>query len=173
MTPGSTRAMRRAVSISRMPAMYFEKSRMTAALQHCPASDVPPPRASSGARWSRHRATGRDVFFVARNDDADRNLAVIGAVGRVESAAAGVEANFSAKMAVESGFKRGGVELRGLGRRWGDVLRHRAQNIFEDAGVVRKGDCRLPLRGEILDRRDTGLAGKGQMRPGYCQDRDR
>ncbi len=48
-TPGSTRAMRRAASISRMDAMYFEKSRMTAALQHCPASEVPPPRASNGA----------------------------------------------------------------------------------------------------------------------------
>jgi hypothetical protein len=42
-------------------------------------------------------------------------------------------------VAAESGFKRGGVELRGMGRRWGDILRHRVQNIFEDAGAVRKG----------------------------------
>jgi len=35
---------------SRMRAMYFEKSRMTAALQHCPANAVPAPRASNGAR---------------------------------------------------------------------------------------------------------------------------
>jgi len=81
---------------------------------------------------------GKNVFFVARNDDADRYLAVIGAVGCVESAAARVEPDLSAKVAAESGFKRGSVELRGLGRRWGDVLRHRVQNIFEDAGVGRK-----------------------------------
>src|SRR5208282_1650201 len=56
-------------------------------------------------------------------------------VGRVESAAARVEANFSAKMAAKSGFKRRGIKLRGMGRRWGDVLRHRVQNIFEDTGV--------------------------------------
>jgi hypothetical protein len=42
-------------------------------------------------------------------------------------------------VAAESGFKRGGVELRGMGRGWGDVLRHSVQNIFEDAGVGRKG----------------------------------
>lgn len=29
--------------------MYFEKSRMTATLQHWPAREVPPPRARSGA----------------------------------------------------------------------------------------------------------------------------
>lgn len=81
---------------------------------------------------------GNDVFFIARNYDANRDLAVIGAVGCIESAAARVEADFSAKVAAESGFKRGGVELRGMGRRWGDVLRHRVQNIFEDAGVGRK-----------------------------------
>ena len=82
---------------------------------------------------------GENIFFVARNYDADRDLAVIGAVGCVEGAAARVEADLSAKVAAESGFKRGGVELRGMGRRWGDVLRHRVQNIFEDAGVGRKG----------------------------------
>ena len=59
---------------------------------------------------------GEDIFFVARNDDADWDLAVIGAVGSVESAATGVEADFSAEMAAESGFKRGGVELRGMRR---------------------------------------------------------
>jgi len=82
---------------------------------------------------------GENVFFIARNDDANRDLAVIGAVGCVESAAARVEADLSAKVAAESGFKRGGVEMGGLGRRWGDVLRHRVQNIFEDAGARRKG----------------------------------
>jgi len=81
---------------------------------------------------------GENVFFVARNDDADRNLAVIGAVGCVEGPAARVEADLSAKVAAESGCKRGGVEFGGTGRRWGDIL-HRVQNIFEDAGAGRKG----------------------------------
>ena len=80
------------------------------------------------------------VFLVARNYDADGNLAVIRAVGRVEGAAAGIEANFSAKMAAESGFERRGVKLHGMGRGWGDILRHGVQNIFEDAGVGRKGE---------------------------------
>ena len=82
---------------------------------------------------------GENVFFVARNYDADRDLAVIGAVSCVEGTAARVEADFSAKVAAESGFKHGGVELRGMGRGWGNVLRHSVQNIFEDAGVGRKG----------------------------------
>jgi hypothetical protein len=79
------------------------------------------------------------VFFVARNYYADWDLAIIGTVGRIDSAAARVEANFSAEMAAESGFKRGRIDLRGVGQRWGDGLRHKAQNIFVDVGAVRKG----------------------------------
>ena len=78
------------------------------------------------------------VFFVAWNDDADWDLAIIGAVGGVESAASLIEADFSAKVAAKSAFKRGGIELRGMGWGWGDVLWHRAQNIFEDSPVERK-----------------------------------
>jgi hypothetical protein len=80
-----------------------------------------------------------NVFFVAWNDDTDRNLAVIGAVGCVQGAAARIEANLSAKVAAQASLKRRGIELRGMSRRWGDVLRHRVQNIFEDAGAARKG----------------------------------
>jgi hypothetical protein len=82
---------------------------------------------------------GEHVFFVAGNYDSDRNLPVIGAVGRVEGAAARIKANLSAKVAAERGFERRGIELLGLGRRWRNVLRHRVQNIFEDAGVGCKG----------------------------------
>ena len=86
-TPGCTRAMRRAGSISRILAMYLEKSRMTATLQHCPARDVPPPRQSRGAPNSRHSATvGEDIVGVAGEHDADGNLAVVGAVGGIEGA---------------------------------------------------------------------------------------
>jgi hypothetical protein len=78
---------------------------------------------------------GEDIFFVARNYDADWDLAIVGAVGCVESAATLIEADFSAKVTAESSFKRGSVELRGMGWGWGDVLWHRTQNIFEDAGA--------------------------------------
>jgi hypothetical protein len=47
----------RAGSISRMRAMYLEKSRTTATLQHCPARLVPVPRGSTGAPYRRHVAT--------------------------------------------------------------------------------------------------------------------
>jgi hypothetical protein len=95
---------------------------------------------------------GENIFFIAGNYDSDRNLTVVGAVGCIESAAARIEADLSAKVAAERGFKRGGVEMGGLGRGWGDVLRHRVQNIFEDAGVGRKGiaSCRrLPLGSRV------------------------
>ena len=89
---------------------------------------------------------GENVFFIARNYDTDRDLAIIGAVGCVKSAASLIEANFSAKVTTKGGFKRGG-ELRGMLRGWGNGLRHKAQDIFEDAGVVRKGiaSCALPI----------------------------
>ena len=49
-------------------------------------------RAESPARRDR----GRDVFGIARHDEADRNLAVVRGVGRVQRAAARVEADFPA-----------------------------------------------------------------------------
>jgi hypothetical protein len=73
------------------------------------------------------------------NDDTDRDLAVIGAVGCVQGAAARIEANLSAKLAAQASFKRRGIQWRGMSRGWGYVLRHRVQNIFEDAGAARKG----------------------------------
>jgi ribosomal protein L35AE/L33A len=43
-----------------------------------------------------------DVVFVSREDDADGHLAVVGAVGGVEGAAAVVEANFSTDLLAQS-----------------------------------------------------------------------
>jgi hypothetical protein len=84
---------------------------------------------------------GREhVFFVAGNYDADRDLAIVGAVGGVERSAAGVEANLSAKVAAESGFKRGGIELRGMGRGWSDVWRHRLQTSSRMRALGARGD---------------------------------
>jgi hypothetical protein len=80
-------------------------------------------RRASAAREQRSAVVaaesngGEHVFFVAGNYDSDRDLAVVGAVGCVNGAAARVEADFSAKMAAESGFERGRIELRGMG--WG------------------------------------------------------
>jgi hypothetical protein len=91
---------------------------------------------------------GENVFFVAGNYDADRYLAVIGAVGCVEGAAARIKADFSAKVAAERSFERGGIEFCGMGRRRGNILRHRLQNIFEDAGAGRKGS-HLAWRGSF------------------------
>jgi len=38
-------------------------------------------------------------------------------------------------MTAESGFKRGVVELRGMGGGWSDVLWHMVLTIFEDTGA--------------------------------------
>ena len=84
-------------SIASMPFMYFEKSRMTAALQPWPAREVPAPRERRGALTARQAADGGDdVGFVAGDDDADGDVAVVGAVGGVEGFGGGVEADFAA-----------------------------------------------------------------------------
>jgi hypothetical protein len=55
--PGSTRASFLSGSISSTRFRYFEKSIITATLQHCPARLVPPPREMTGASYSRQRRT--------------------------------------------------------------------------------------------------------------------
>jgi hypothetical protein len=96
-----------------MAAMYFEKSRMTAALQHC----------ASAARQQRSVVVttqgngSKHVLLVARNYDTDRHLAVVRSVGCVKGAATRVKANFSAKVAAKGSLERGGVELRRIS--WG------------------------------------------------------
>jgi len=100
---------------------------------------APTPREQWSPVVAAQGNRGEYIFFVARNYDADRDLAVIGTVGSVDGAAARVKADLSAKMAAERGLKRGGVKLRGMSERWSNGLRHKAQNIFVDAGVPRKG----------------------------------
>ena len=74
-------------------------------------------------------------------------------------------------MAAEGRFKRGGIEWRGTRRGWGDGLRHRAQNIFVDAGAGRKGIAQsmaylppvifvLPIVNKIFATADTEDHGK-------------
>jgi hypothetical protein len=43
-------------------------------------------------------------------------------------------------VAAEGGFKRGGVKLRGMGRGWGDVLRHRLQTSSRMRALGARGD---------------------------------
>jgi hypothetical protein len=61
--------------------------------------------------FEAQRYGSKHIFFIARNDDPDGNLAVIGTVGSIKSAAAGVEADFSAKMAEERGLERKRIEM--------------------------------------------------------------
>ena len=74
---------------------------------------------------------GDNVFFIARNDYTNGNLTVIGAVGCVEGAAAGIEADFAAKMAAEGGFEGDGVEMGGG---FGRHRRHRTSSRMRGAG---------------------------------------
>ena len=89
--------------------MYFVKSSTTATLQHWPARLVPAPRGRIGAPNFRHAATAAThVVFVARNDEADRNLAVVRGVGGVQRAAAAVEAHFAADLPLQLALELGG-----------------------------------------------------------------
>ena len=98
---------------------------------------------------------GENIFFVSRNDDADGNLAIIRAIGCIECAAAGVEADFTAKMPAESGFELRRIEVGGTRRGRGYILRHRT-TIFEDRGAWRKDDFR--------EAHATGLEGSQPTR---------
>ncbi len=79
---------------------------------------LPGKRSSSTAAKDRRTVLPRDrhrgdhIVRVAGNDHSDRNLAVVGAVGSVEGAAAVVEANFAAEMAAQSRFQGFSVKMR-------------------------------------------------------------
>jgi hypothetical protein len=48
---------------------------------------------------------GQDIVGVARDDDTDRNLAVVGGIGRVKGAAAGIESHLASNLAAQGGLK--------------------------------------------------------------------
>ena len=86
---------------------------MTATLQHCPASDVPPPRQSSGALiFTAERDGGEDIISVARKNYADRNLTIVGAIGCVERAAGGVETDIASKLVAQLFGENGSIRER-------------------------------------------------------------
>lgn len=66
-----------------------------------------------GGMLAAESERGDGVLFVAREDDADRHLAVVGAVSGVEGAAAGVEAHLAAQAAPQVARQGGGVEVAG------------------------------------------------------------
>ena len=102
MTPGWTRAMRRAGSISRIVRHVLreiEDDGDVAALsgERGAAAAAEHGRAELAAECN----CGEDVFGIARENYADGDLAVVGAVGRVESAGAVVESNVSCQSAAK------------------------------------------------------------------------
>ena len=66
--------------------------------------------------FTTERDGGDDVFQVARNYDADGDLAVVRGVHRVECATAGVEADFAVEVPAEGGVERMCVDGRGFGQ---------------------------------------------------------
>jgi hypothetical protein len=55
------------------------------------------------AKFAAERDGRENILGVARKNDSNRNLAVVGAIRRVEGARARVEANFAADLRAESG----------------------------------------------------------------------
>ena len=97
----------------------------TATLQHCPARVVPPPRGREAPDTS---ASGDGLDHVVQtrgDDDADRHLAVVGGVGRVEGPVAVVEAD----LALEALAKVGG-------RAWASRVRLRAGDLIGRSSPV-------------------------------------
>jgi hypothetical protein len=64
---------------------------------------------AAAEKWCAELAAERDRFLniigIARENYADRNLAVVGPIGRIEGASAAVEANVFVNFAAQSGTK--------------------------------------------------------------------
>ncbi len=98
-----------------------------------------------------------DVVDRARNDDADRHLAIVGAIRRVQRPAAAVEAHLSGyrafELALELGARAEGVDRLAVGarRKWSELQRRGAVNAAGNNGHVRKRlrTVRLPLCGPV------------------------
>src|SRR3954468_11236641 len=91
---------------------------------------------------------GQHIFGIARRHDANGDLAIVGGVCSVKSAATGVETDFSAKVTTEGGFESENVDGFGSsGQRAGGKVKagggigHWLVNIFGDAGQRTQGYC--------------------------------
>src|ERR1700691_5459689 len=115
-TPGCTRAMRREGS-------DFKNLRhVLGEIQN--DSDVAALAGERGATAAAEQRSvelaaegngGFDIIGVAGENNADGNLAVVGSVGGVEGAGAGVETNFAANLFTQRFGQGGGVHLGGFG----------------------------------------------------------
>ena len=93
----------------------------TAALQDWPHKLVPAPRESTGAPvMTAQFDRFYDLLRRAGEDNANRNLAVIRGVGRVERAAARIEAHLAFDRLREIASQCG----RAVGDSWDQLLRH-------------------------------------------------
>jgi len=63
-------------------------------------------------KFSTERQSFLDVLGVARNDDTNRRLPIIGAVGCVEGSAAAIKADLTLDFAPEFRCERFGVDVR-------------------------------------------------------------
>ena len=61
------------------------------------------------AEFSARRHRCDHILVIARDHQADRNLAIIGAIRRVHGAAAAIEADFPTQRPLEFIFQRGGL----------------------------------------------------------------
>jgi hypothetical protein len=68
------------------------------------------------AKLSAERDRGKYIVNLARKDDADGDLAVVGAVGRVKSTAAGIEPDLTANLRAQRLGKSGRVHSRRICR---------------------------------------------------------
>ncbi len=93
--------------------MYREKSKTTATLAHWPARLVPAAARENGcAECAASGERGFHVGGVARKDDADGKLAIVGGVRGVEGARSKIEADFAVQVEQPRGeFAMGGKAL--------------------------------------------------------------
>ena len=90
-----------------------------------------------------------DIVVAARDDDTDGDLAIAGAVGGVEGAAAGVEADFAGDARTQIGFERALIHLSRL-RRPGTLSERvglfRGKDRQRIGGRHRRSSSRKPMR---------------------------
>ena len=136
MTPGSTRAMRSAASTCQDPVRWRVASTTIASPTVWPASEVPPPRMSSGTPWARatSRAARTSAACLGKTTPCGA-IAVRAGVGGVERACDRVEAHLALP-----GWRGGRVSRAS---REGDAPRHRERS---GAAALRRSARLRPVR---------------------------
>ena len=134
--------------------MYLLWSRTTATLHVWPARLVPPPRDTIGTSWARQISTVRiDVVGIPRDDDADRKLAVVRGVGRIQRAAAGVEPDVAADFVQQVDHQSLDAGRRGFPERGG-----RSRRTASSTSAARRRDQGRPGPGSRCCRTAGSVA---------------